>query len=68
MIRKWGTFTVSVAPGSHVVRCYYPMNFVSRGGDSSVTVYVSTGEVVAVEYKAPFFGMNPGRWRITEAA
>jgi hypothetical protein len=44
------------------------MNFVSRGGDSSVTVYVSTGEVVAVEYKAPFFGMNPGRWRITEAA
>jgi hypothetical protein len=64
VVRRWGTSFIPVTPGRHVVRCYYPMNFVSRGGDSSITIEVPDGHVVAIEYKAPFFGINPGTWTV----
>jgi hypothetical protein len=65
VVRRWGTSFIPVTPGSHVVRCYYPMNFVSRGGDSSITIEVPDGHVVAIEYKAPFFAINAGTWTVT---
>jgi len=64
VIRRWGPSFIPVTPGHHVVRCYYPMNFVSRGGDSSITIEVPDAHVVAIEYKAPFFGINPGTWTV----
>jgi hypothetical protein len=38
------------------------LNFFFRGGDSSVTIEVPDAHVVAIEYTAPFFGINPGAW------
>jgi hypothetical protein len=64
VVRRWGTSFIPVTPGRHVVRCYYPMNFVARGGDSLITIEVPDGRVVAIEYRAPFFGMNPGTWTV----
>jgi hypothetical protein len=65
IVRRWGTSFIPVGAGRHVVRCYYPLNFVFRGGDSSVTIDVPDAHVVAIEYRAPFFGINPGRWTVT---
>lgn len=64
VVRRWGTSFIPLKPGRHVVRCYYPMNFLSRGGDLSITIQVPDGQVVAIEYKAPFFGINPGKWTV----
>jgi hypothetical protein len=65
MVRRWGTSFIPVGAGRHVVRCCYPLNFVFRGGDSSVTIDVPDAQVVAIEYRAPFFGINPGTWTVT---
>ena len=40
------------------------MNFFSRGGDASITIEVPDAHVVTIEYRAPFFGINPGRWTV----
>jgi hypothetical protein len=62
MVRRWGTSFIPVMLGRQVVRCYYPLNFVFRGGDSSVTIEVPDAHVVAIDYRAPVFGINPGTW------
>jgi hypothetical protein len=64
IVRRWGTSFIPVGAGRHVVRCYYPLNFVFRGGDSSVTIDVPDAHVVAIEYRAPFFGIHPGTWTV----
>jgi hypothetical protein len=63
-ILSWGTVVIPVTPGEHTIRCYYPANFLFRGGDASVKLTVSDGDVVDVEYTAPLAGVNPGTWRV----
>lgn len=67
MVRRWGTSIIPLAPGRHVIRCFYPRFnlFYPRCGDSSVTVDVPKAQVVAIEYTAPtLFCSSPGTWRV----
>jgi len=65
VVRRWGRSFIPVEPGRHVVRCYYPLNLAFRGGDASISIDVPDDLIVAIEYRAPFFGINPGTWKVT---
>lgn len=54
------TSVIPVCPGSHVVKCYFLVDFFLHGGGSAVAVDVPPGQIVAVVYIPPKWGMWAG--------
>jgi hypothetical protein len=57
----WGSYSFSVAPGTHEVAVSYPWLFMSRCGRRKVEVEVGSGESVRVAYRAHFLRYVPGK-------
>ena len=59
----WGTSTWTVAPGPHTVRCWFTYLFITKAGDAATSIVVQPGEVVSLQYRAPFWAaFFTGRW------
>jgi len=68
VVRPWGDSFIPVAPGRHQVRCYFVYLFLSRAGDSAITVDVAPGQVVQLRWRAPWLVFLPGKWEIAAPA
>jgi hypothetical protein len=62
--RKWGETDIPVYPGRHQVRCYFPYLFYRAVGDSSIVVDVAPGQLVTVQWKAPWLVFLKGKWSV----
>ena len=67
MARPWGETFIPVTPGRHTVRCWFRYLYLSKAGNSTVTVDVLPGQVVSVGYRAPWFMFSPGKWTLNGA-
>ncbi|MGH9125918.1 MAG: DUF2510 domain-containing protein [Acidimicrobiales bacterium] len=67
-VGNWGETHIPVMPGRHTVRCSFRYLYLSEAGDSSVTVDVAPGQVVAVTYVAPWLVFLAGKWSVGEGA
>jgi uncharacterized protein DUF2510 len=63
--QSWGTYFFPVQPGRHTVRCYVPYLFYRTMGDNSVTVDVAPGQVVDVQWCAPWLAFIKGSFSVT---
>lgn len=68
VVGNWGETHIPVMPGRHTVRCSFRYLYLSEAGDSSVTVDVAPGHVVAVTYVAPWLVFLAGKWSVGEGA
>ena len=57
----WGTHFFALPPGRHTVRCYVPYLFYKTMGDNSVSVDVAPGQVVDVQWRAPWLVSSRAR-------
>ena len=65
--RGWGTHSIEVEPGSHVVQVSYPwLPYSRRAGQNQVTVEVAAHETVRVEYTARLLRYMPGKMQVSE--
>ena len=60
--QPWGTYFFAVPPGRHTVRCYVPYLFYRTMGDNSVSVDVAPGQVVDVQWRAPWLVFLKGKF------
>jgi len=58
--QRWGTYFFPVQPGRHTVRCYVPYLFYRTMGDNSIWVDVAPGQVVDVQWSAPWLAFIKG--------
>lgn len=58
---SWRSRFVPLAPGSHRVDVYFRYLFKARCCAADVTVQVTDGETVTLEYRAPQLVSSPGR-------
>ncbi|MHB1535160.1 MAG: hypothetical protein ACYC1D_11260 [Acidimicrobiales bacterium] len=66
--RPWGETFMAVEPGPHRLRCYIRYLYLKEMGDSSLDVTVAPGQVVKVEWKAPWLIFLKGKWKVLEPA
>jgi hypothetical protein len=62
--RKWGETDIPVYPGRHQVRCYFRYLFYRAVGDNSIVVDVAPGQLVTVQWKAPWLVFLKGKWSV----
>ena len=63
--RGWGTHSIEVAPGQHVVEVSYPwLPMARRTALGTATVDVGPGETVRVRYTARLLQFLPGKMQV----
>ena len=63
--RGWGTHSIEVEPGQHVVEVSYPwLPVARRSALGTATVEVRAGETVCVHYAARMLQFLPGKIRV----
>ena len=63
--RGWGTHSIDVEPGQHVVEVSYPwLPVARRNALGTASVDVRDGETVRIHYAARLFQFLPGKIRV----
>ncbi|HEX2016094.1 MAG TPA: hypothetical protein VGN69_05305 [Solirubrobacteraceae bacterium] len=57
----WGESQLSVAAGTHTIEVFFPYLFIFNVGKAQVSVTLSEGQSVTLQYKAPWLVFLPGK-------